>query len=723
MLFKIKECEINKEFFLEKSNFIMIKLLLNSLFLFVLIFISQAQSKDSLQIAEDLINNENFEQAIDFYKNFIILDPKNPELYFKLGFCYLNTDGKRDSAINFFLKSLQLLNTSRRYKAKVNSQEVKFYLARAYRVNYMFDSAIVLLSQLRAKVKNRQFQKIIKDELVKAETSYELMQNPLNIEVENLGCFVNSPYTEHSPVVTADDRELYFTSRRKLNSKSKLLYDGEYDENIYVAYRDSLGQWKNVQPLNEINTPSHEATISISHDGTKLFIYRDEDNGSIYVSEYKNEKWTTPRKLGPNINTPYRETHASLSVDGKTLFFTSDRPGGYGGLDIYISKLQRDGTWGPAKNLGSTINTSKDEEGPFIFYDNKTLFFSSKGHYTMGGYDIFRSILTGFGTWTKPENIGYPINSIEDDVYYFPTADNKRAYFSSRKRKSYGKGDIYVMEIREAARSPITIYTAKLFSCSGEISSVDITYEDIATGDYYIVTPKANRFIIVGHKGHLYKLTVESEGKIIYEKQFFIPKDAPDYMMFEPIKVGGDEPCPQVVLETENYKDDSIIVDQFGNVYDKFIEVENILFPYNAVGEIPNNRTLNKLANYLKENPDAVIEIIGYADASGRAYYNYRLGLKRANAVKNYLIRRGVNPKQLVVTSFGEENPIAINLNPDGSWNKLGQKYNRRVEFRIIKQGKQTLLIKGMRVPENIRNPYYKINYKKDPKVFKEITN
>ena len=226
---------------------------------------------------------------------------------------------------------------------------------------------------------------------------------------------------------------------------------------------------------------------------------------------------------------------------------------------------------------------------------------------------------------------------------------------------------------------------------------------------------------MVAHKGHLYKLTVESNGEVIFDKQFFVPKDAPDYLMFKPIRVDGNTPCPQITWENEQFKKDSVIADQFGNVYDKFIEIENILFPYNAVGQIPENKTLNKLADYLKDNPEAVIEIIGYADASGRASYNYYLGLKRARAVRDYLVKHGVNPKQLVVTSFGEENPIAINRNPDGSWNPEGQRYNRRVEFRIIKQGHQTLLIKGMRVPEKLKNPHYKVNYKKDPNVHIEV--
>ncbi len=684
---------------------------------------SLAQSKDSLEIADDLINNQNFEQAIVFYKRFIKIDNKNPDLYFKLGFCYLNTEGKRDSSIAFLKKALELAENNKKKKGEISPQEIKFYLARAYRVNYQFDTAVILLSQLRAEVRNRKFQRIIKDELTKAETGWELIQNPLDIEVINLGQPVNSPYTEHTPVLTADESEMFFTSRRKLFKNSQLMFDGEYDENIYVAFRDSAGNWPTVKPLNSINTPLHEATISISHDGTKLFIYKDEDNGSIYVSEFKNGKWTTPRKLGPNINTQYRETHASLSVDGKTLFFTSDRPGGYGGLDIWVSHLQPDGTWGPAKNLGPTINTDKDEEGPFIFYDGKTLYFSSRGHNTMGGYDIFRSTLTDFGTWTIPENLGYPINSIEDDVYYFPTADNKRAYFASRKGKGYGRSDIYMMKIKEAARSPISILTARLATCDPEMPPVDIMYKDIATGDYFVATPKNNRFIIVAHKGHLYKLTIESDGKLVYQDNIFIPKDAPDYQVYKTIIIGDRKDCDTSKLFAyQGGEGDTLVADQYGNVYDTYIEIENILFPYNAVGKIPDNPTLNKLAEYLKNNPSAVIEVIGYADASGRAAYNYVLGLKRAKAVKQYLINHGARPEQVVAVSFGEENPIAKNRNPDGSWNPEGQKYNRRVEFRILKQGKQTLLIKGMQVPEELRNPYYKYNYKKDPNHHIEVT-
>jgi outer membrane protein OmpA-like peptidoglycan-associated protein len=691
-----------------------------SVFLSIFLF---GQSKDSLELADDLINNQDFAQAIVFYKRFIQINPKNPDLYFKLGFCYLNTEGKRDSAIPCFKKALRLITTVKhRYRYQTNPQEIKFYLARAYRVNYEFDSAIVFLSQLRAEVRNRRFIRYIEDELNKAETGQELVQHPLDIKVVNLGEPVNSPYTEHTPVLTADESELFFTSRRKLWPDSKLMYDGEYDENIYVAHKDSTGRWAIVKPLWNIDTRAHEATISVSHDGTKLFIYKDDDNGSIYVSDYKNGQWTKPRKLGPNINTPYRETHCSMSVDGRTLFFTSDRPGGYGGLDIWVSHRQKDGTWGPAKNIGSVINTDKDEEAPFIFYDDRTLYFSSKGHNTMGGYDIFRSTLTDFGTWTVPENLGYPINSIEDDVFYFPTADNKRAYFASRRRKGYGRSDIYMMTIKQAARSPVSILIAKLVSCSGKIPPVDIMYTDVATGDYYVATPKNNKFLIVAHKGHLYKLQIESNGKIIYKANIFVPKNAPDYQVYKPIRVDSGKPCNKSFAWTEQESKNAgkLIVDKFGNIYDKYLEIQNILFPLNAVGHIPNNPTLNKLAKYLKENPGAVVQVIGYTDASGPALYNYKLGLKRAQAVRDYLIKHGARPNQVVAVSYGEENPIAINKNPDGTWNPQGQKYNRRVEFRILKQGKQTLLIKGMSVPKNLRNPHYKYNLK-NPDVSKEV--
>ncbi len=694
------------------------------LFLYVLLnsFFLSAQTKDSISLAEELIYNQDFSQAIIFYKRLTSMDPANADFWYKLGFCYLNTEGKRDSAIQCFKKSLILLQKNKRKKwwkrkfsYSITPQEVKFYLARAYRVNMQFDSAKILLNELNAEVRNKRFKKLIASEMNKTKTAEYLVSKPLNIRVVNLGKGINTEYTEHTPVFTADESELFFTSRRKLWPDSHKLFDGEYDENIYVSYKDSTGKWSEPKPVEGINTRDHEATISISYDGTKMFIYKDEDNGSIYYSEFKDNHWGTPIKLGPNINTKYRETHASLSIDGKTLYFTSDRPGGYGGLDIYRSRLQPDGTWGPAENLGPAVNTPEDEEGPYIHPDNRTLFFSSKGHNTMGGYDIFKVTLNRFGTWSAPENLGYPINSVEDDVFYFPTADGKRAYFASKKGNGYGRSDIYMMYVPKAQANAVVVYRAKLAVCNGSLPHADILITDYTQNQSYPVTPKNDHFIFVGTRGHTIGIQVEVNDTVVYSDSFKVAFDIPDVVMYKTIRLDPNKPCGHIEVDTNESFINPKLIDAYGNIYDRYVEIQNILFPFNGIGSIKPNPTLDTLEVYLKHNPNAVIEIIGYADASGKAIYNYKLGLKRAQAVKDYLVKRGVNPDQLVVVSFGEENPIAINRNPDGSWNPEGQRYNRRVEFRVLKQGKETLLIWGMKVPEKLRNPNYKFNYKKDP--------
>ncbi len=694
-------------------------------FALINLFAFSQVNEDTLMIAEDLIYNQDFSGAIRFYRRLIQMDPTNPDFYYKLGFCYLNTEGKQDSSTMYLRKSLNLIqseqNKHKKWWKKVNSltvspQEVKFYLARAYRVNFQFDSALMILNQLKTETKNKKFLELIDKEIGKAQTGKELTAHPLNIKVENLGQGINTEFTEHTPVFTADESELFFTSRRPLWPNSQEMYDGEYDENIYVVKRNADGTWGEPEPVPNINTPDHEATISLSYDGTKLFIYKSEDNGSIYYSEFRDGEWQPPVKLGKNINTKYRETHASLSVDGKTLYFTSDRPGGYGGLDIYRSRLQPDGTWGPAENLGPAINTPEDEEGPYIHPDNKTLYFSSKGHNTMGGYDIFKDTINQFGTWGKPVNLGYPINSEDDDVFYFPTADGKRAYFASKKGEGFGRSDIYMMYIPEARGTDVVVYRAKLAVCEGELPPADILVTDYTIGQSYPVTPKNDKFIFIGTRGHKIGIEVSVNMETVYKDEFTVPKDAPNILMYKTIRLDPDVPCEKFAAANENegFVDPKLIGPN-GDIYDKYVEIENILFPFNGVGTIKPNATLDTLVKYLKENPSAVIEIIGYADASGRAEYNYKLGLKRAQAVKDYLVKRGVNPDQLVAVSYGEENPIAKNRNPDGSWNPEGQRYNRRVEFKVLKQGETTLLIWGMKVPDKLKNPNYKYNYKKDP--------
>lgn len=683
----------------------------------VILYLNSFSQKDTAYLAEELFYNEDFSNAINFYKRLISLEPQNPEYHYKLGYCYLNSYGKQDSSITPFLNAIQLYSKLPKAKLREVSftiPEVLFYIGKAHRLTGNIDSSLHYLNMAKSQIKNKKQLEVIDYEIKMCEDSKILLENKLDVEIVNLGPTINSEFTEHTPVITPDETEIYFTSRRPLFPNSEKYFDGEYDENIFYALKDTNGQWGEAKPLMSVNSPDFEATISISYDGNFLFLYKDEENGNIYVSRYFNGNWLPPEKLNKNINTKYRETHACLSYDGQYLYFTSDRPGGLGGLDIWVSKKMPDGSWGPAENLGPAINTPKDEESPYIMPDGITLYFSSKGHGGLGGYDIFKSTKNEFGTWSLPENIGFPINSVDDDVFFFLTPDQQRAYFASKKGDvNYGRTDIFMMKLPDIKKSELVVMTGKLVVCEGELPPADVHIRDNSTMTDLYVTPKNGKFVIVVQRGNSYTVEVETKGKLVFSETFVVPKDAPRLMQYKVIRLDPHVKCDKVfTIEEEEFIDPRRIGPD-GTVYDYFVEVENILFPINQVGNIKPNPSLDTLANYLKRNPDAVIEVGGYCDASGKADYNYKLGMKRAEAVRDYFISKGVKPEQVVAVSYGEENPIAYNKNPDGTWNPIGQYYNRRVEFRVLKQGEETILIKGMKVPERLKNPNYKYNYQK----------
>ena len=691
-----------------------------------ILFINQAQNiiaqkdNDIFIVADDYIDNENFTGAINLYQRMLQEDPNNAELNFKLGFCYLNTSDEKHMAVEYIEKSLSLQENKKKKSNEII--EATFYLARAYQTTYRYDDALLKYEEVKAISKNKKLLDIIDSEIEKCKIGKELVDHPVKISIANMGDSINSEFSDHSPVVSADESVLIFTSRRENDFGGEIDFDGEYDENIYISHFKN-GYWTSPKSIGDnINTAEHEASIGLSVDGQELFIYKSDDEGSIYVTNLQGDVWSDPKKLGSTINTKARETHASLSADGNSLYFTSDRKGGYGGLDIYVAHRKLNGEWSEAKNLGPAINTPSDERAPYIHPDSKTLFFSTKGYGGLGGFDIFTSQLNEFGTWTKPKNLGYPINTSSDDVFYVPSADGQRAYYSSKKEDGFGRSDIYTIGLKEAEKTKITIMTGKIHICRGELPEVSITVMDAKTDEVVgIYTPnsKTGKFLFVLNKGGAYNVIFETDGAIILSEKLNVPENAAYQQLYKVIQIPVDPPCAdeelEIMVEQEFAGGVNIDnIDENGIVYDKNIKVENILFPYNNANNIPNNKSLDKLAVYLTANKSAKIEVGAYADASGRAYYNYLLSIKRANAVKAYLIKRRVEAEQIKVQGYGEENPITINRNSNGTWNKKSMKYNRRIEFRVITQGNDTLLIKPLtNIPKAYKNPKYDKFYKK----------
>ncbi len=703
-------------------------LILLSIFPFITPSFSQGTGDEKFYLADGYIDNENFDGAINLYQRMLEEDPNNADINFKLGFCYLNTALQKDKAIEYIEKSVK--NVGKKKKKNTEFLEHSFYLAKAYQANYRFNDALNQYVELKSLTTNKQLLDIIDKEISRCQEGTALHDAPVLFTSVNLGETINSEYSEHSPVLSADEKVLIFTSRRPGPFSKEPDMDGEYDENIYISYNDS-GNWsKPVSISDNINTSEHEASVGLSVDGQKLLIYKSDDDGSIYESNLSGDTWSVPTKLGPTINTKARETDASISFDGNQLYFTSDRKGGYGGLDIYVAYKLLNGEWSEAKNLGPGINTSEDERAPFIHPDGVTLYFSSKGLGGLGGFDIFSSKLNEFGTWTKPENIGFPINTSSDDIFYTTTANRKSSYYASNQASgessynitNYGRTDIYRIDLEKSEAPNMTVMTGKVYICRGHLPDVSITVMDAKTDTVVgIYTPnsKTGKFLFVLNRGGKYNVIFEAGGKIINEEQLAVPDNAAYQQLYKAVQIPADPPCKDeelnMMVEQEfagNINIDNI--DENGIVYDESIKAENILFPSNQAQLNENNLSLNKLAEYLSNNPEAVIEIGAYADALGRAKYNVDLSLKRGEAIKDYLIKHKVKPEQAVVVAYGEENPIALNKNPDGTWNKEGQRFNRRIEFRVIKQGAYTLLVKPIaNIPAELKNKDYKYNYKK----------
>jgi hypothetical protein len=338
-------------------------------------------------------------------------------------------------------------------KGSYEHPELEYYLARAYHLNHKFGKAVAAYhkynrqlrksSDPKASEKSAQVKTYMEDCL--AGTA--LVPDSLALAIKSLGKHINSNYPDYVPLVSADETTLIFTSRRRNSTGGKVASDGNFYEDIYMSTKNDKGQWSKPAPIEGLNSDLHDASIGLSYDGKQLFIYKDSNGGDIYVSNRKGKHWTKPQALQGDVNSRFWEGSASISKDGKYLYFASNRPGGFGGADIYRSQRQANGTWGKAQNLGPAVNTSRNEDAPQIHTDNETLFFSSMGHKGMGGYDIFSTVFDrGTATWSAPKNVGYPINTAQDDIHFSLNAAGNKAYFNSAYFTADGQNDIYVME-------------------------------------------------------------------------------------------------------------------------------------------------------------------------------------------------------------------------------------------------------------------------------------
>lgn len=473
---------------------------------------SRIEMKNNFHEAESWILFEAYKDALPLYTQLLRIYPNNANFKYRIGQCYINISGEKEKAMSYLEDAVKYINTDYKegnFNEKGAPYDALYYLANAYRINNKLDQALETYKLFRKNMDTDIYDTaVVNLQIQSCLNAMELMSKPLFIKEINLGDMINESNSEFNPVVSDNEDLIVY-------AKSEAFYDA-------ILYSTKTnGQWSGPLNMNELLLVDRDLfPTSISSDGRTLYLYSSADyDGIIYTSRFENGTWRPITKLNDNINTKFWESHATVSHDNKKLYFTSNRKGTLGGLDIYVSKRDTLGDWGPAVNLGPVINTIYNEESPFLSRDDKTLFFSSRGHFNMGGYDVFYSTLLENGDWSVPLNVGYPLNSTDDDLFFKPVGDGYAGYYSMERHSGFGKEDIYRIEIfnNDHPRKFIVKGLAKVADLSVNfLDSVKIlarnvsdpeksytTYTNPKTGEYTFELPHGNyQFTYQGDGGN-----------------------------------------------------------------------------------------------------------------------------------------------------------------------------------------------------------------------------
>lgn len=641
------------------------------------------EARNKYEDGNSYFESGQFYQALEVYLDANRFNPDNADLNFKIGICYLNSVQKNKS-LKYFLKANEL--------DRAISKKTEYYIGRGYHLNGKYKEALTHYKSYKSSLLNNQIEDLqdVDKRIKECNSALSLINKPARAFIDNLSD-LNTPFSEHSPVITADESKIMFTSTRPGSIGNDLdEVTQEYDEDIYISYKVN-GRW--TKPINAgepLNTRMNDATVGLSSDGQLLLIYNGtRRNGDIQSSELDGDEWSYPKWLPTTINSKAKETSASFSGNDKVLYFISNREGGYGGKDIYVSYKNRRGKWGEAKNIGPTINTKYDEESVFMHPDGRTLFFSSKGHSTIGGFDIFKSTKDDNGNWGKPENLGMPINTPDNDLAFVLSADGRHGYFSSTREGGKGRYDIYMITFLgpekplfvsnddqllasfktsvsdNVLEKSVKIKTIRLTVVKGvvkdamtnnpikaQIEVVDNDKDEVVFSS--TSNSKTGKFLVSLPSGKNYGLAVKADNYLFHSENFNIPP-----------ATAYQEITKEILLN--NVKKDVKIV------------LKNVFFdPGKAILRPTSYPELNRLAKLMHDVPTLKIEISGHTDNTGSATLNKKLSKGRAKAVVEYLLAQDISTDRLTYVGYGESQPIADNNT------KEGRQQNRRVEFKVL---------------------------------------
>jgi tetratricopeptide (TPR) repeat protein len=594
----------------------------------------------------------DYTSAEKLFKDAILQDKKFFEAYMMLGELYTNEGKYKDAAIN--------------YRTAVNIDSlayrpVFFNLANAEIKSGDYSNALVhynvYIAQKGLSEKNKlKSQKNIKN----CEFAIEAMKNPVPFNPINIGGSINTGDDEYWPSITADGHTLMFT--RQIYAASSFGSMVTTQEDFYLSFQSDNGWQKAINAGPPLNTKQNEGAQTLSSNGNYMYFTACDRAGGlgscdIYFSAFNDSHWSQPVNIGKPVNTSSWESTPSISADGNLLFFSSSRPGGLGGKDIWYSVINSKGTWSNPVNLGTKVNTEGDEMSPFIHFDGKTLYFASDGRPGMGGFDIYLTRMKEDSSWTDIQNLGYPINTYNDEMGLIIEAEGQKAYFSS-KRDNTGK-DIFCFNLYESARpDPVSYLKGTVFDKeTGALLKADYELINLTTGRILLnrSTDASGIFLVCLPSGFNYGLNVSKSGYLFYSENFMfegqhtVVEPFIKRIRLSPIKVGEKLQLSNVFYEFDSWE----------------LKKESI-------------SELDKLYELLSVNKDIVVEIGGYTDSSGTDDYNLVLSEKRALSVVNYLIGKGISSEKLKFKGYGKTLPVGDNVTSEG------RKLNRRTEVKII---------------------------------------
>jgi outer membrane protein OmpA-like peptidoglycan-associated protein/tetratricopeptide (TPR) repeat protein len=638
--------------------------------------------KKALALYEKGIDKKKYKkpERLDFLKKAVEIEPDFAEAYLAVGLEFAFTcklDNKPFTpTLPFFYKAIAAC-------PQIHS-EPYYYIGFDYYERQMNDSAIKYLQKFIA-FKDDDEKKFAKDwdgEMYQAKMMVRSAKKEMglkkNVQFDpKVITGVSTDRDEYLAYISPDDKSCYFVRRLPIKNMNQVFESDKEKEVFMVAQRDKTGLFNSGEPMSAPfnTTDDNQGGCSISIDNKCLYfaMMREEGgmqpNCDLYVSDNSSGEWGEIRKLSANVNHPkYWDSQPSIASDGLTLYFASDRPGGYGGIDLYCT--QKDpvtGQWSVPKNLGPNINTKGDEKTPFIHSDSETLYFSSTGQFGFGGYDIFYVRKNEKGEWGEPENIGSPINGATDDTGFFVSTDAKTGYFFSYdepkvRGKGIGRYDLFGFDLyKEARPQQVSFAKGNIKDSSGnKISGAVLEVKDIKTKQtsYATVDSASGEYMIAVKKKNDLVLTVKKEDIVFNAKILYIKDVLP--MEAEPVVVN---------LDVKEAKEGSSFV------------IDNILYNTNSAEIKPESRIiLESFAQYLKENPKIKIEIEGHTDNVGNPKDNEALSTNRAFSVKAMLEEFGVDGKRILAKGFGQNKPLADNKTEEG------RAKNRRTEFLILEK-------------------------------------